>query len=306
MQLSIVKTTFLAALVASCVSAKTWYPVDSSLAVNRGISIEPQKQESQISEIQRLADQGDAEAQYKLGVMSYYGIGIPLATIEGRKSLEKAERQGHAGAMYQLGLMYLFNWGVAQNFLAAETYFARAANHDHSGAQFQLGNLKFFGITGVREEDEAIKWWKRAASLGHGAAHVNLGSYYSNTDVFARGYYLYSRVGLGQDGQDQTYSLDSELAEFSSPQADNSVAFKWFLKGAEYGDPWAQLATGLMLAEGIGVETNKIEAMKWFVLSANQDLASGENARKVRAFDYTRDQLEKAQQLADSWKKISE
>jgi TPR repeat protein len=56
--------------------------------------------------IQSLADQGDAAAQWRLGRMYYYGLGVPLEWAEALRWYRKAAEQGHAAARYDLGNMY--------------------------------------------------------------------------------------------------------------------------------------------------------------------------------------------------------
>jgi len=49
-------------------------------------------------ELLPLAEQGDAAAQHKLGVMYYSGEGVPQDKAEGLKWYRKAAKQDHEGA----------------------------------------------------------------------------------------------------------------------------------------------------------------------------------------------------------------
>ena len=58
-----------------------------------------------ITEIHRLAEQGDADAQYNLGDMYARGDGVPEDDAEAVKWLRLAAEQGHADAQFSLDIM---------------------------------------------------------------------------------------------------------------------------------------------------------------------------------------------------------
>jgi TPR repeat protein len=82
-----------------------------------------------------LAQQGDAEAQYSLGVLYLEGRGvaqgIPRDDAEGVKWLRKAADQGHATAQKYLGDLYEEGVGVAKNLAEAHRWFAKAVETYH-------------------------------------------------------------------------------------------------------------------------------------------------------------------------------
>jgi len=57
-----------------------------------------------IAPIIKLAKQGDAEAQYKFGVMYDYGFGVPKDSTEAAKWHKLAADQGHTDAQFNLGI----------------------------------------------------------------------------------------------------------------------------------------------------------------------------------------------------------
>ena len=68
-------------------------------------------------EMRRLAQQGDASAQYNLGVMYDHGEGVAENDAEAVKWWRKAAEQGHKAAQYNLGLMYYEGEGVPVNYV---------------------------------------------------------------------------------------------------------------------------------------------------------------------------------------------
>ena len=66
----------------------------------------PQDYAEAVKWYRKAADQGDAAAQFNLGVMYATGQGVPQDYAEAVKWYRKAAEQGHAGAQYNLGVMY--------------------------------------------------------------------------------------------------------------------------------------------------------------------------------------------------------
>ena len=63
---------------------------------------------------QSLAAQGDARAQFNLGLLYYHGQGVLQDYALARQWYEKAAAQGDADAQYNLGLLYNIGHGVPQ------------------------------------------------------------------------------------------------------------------------------------------------------------------------------------------------
>ena len=71
----------------------------------------------------KASEQGDAEAQYSLGLMYAEGQSVPQDYEEAVKWFRKAAEQGDAGAQNNLGLMYEYGYGVLQDFILAHMWF---------------------------------------------------------------------------------------------------------------------------------------------------------------------------------------
>jgi len=71
-------------------------------------------------EFRSLADQGNAKAQFNLGLKYYKGEGVA-------RDLAKAADQGNAKAQFNLGLMYYKGRGVARDHVQAYMWFNIAA-----------------------------------------------------------------------------------------------------------------------------------------------------------------------------------
>jgi uncharacterized protein len=86
-----------------------------------------------------LAEQGDARAQYNLGVLYRKGRGVPQDDVQARRWYEKAAAQGQAKAQYNLGTLYLNGGGVPKDYQQALRWFRMAADQGEALAQTKIG-----------------------------------------------------------------------------------------------------------------------------------------------------------------------
>ena len=68
-----------------------------------------------VDALRRDAEEGDADAQYNLGVLYFEGQGVPEDRSETIRWFRLAADQGHAGAQYALGVSYREGEGVPED-----------------------------------------------------------------------------------------------------------------------------------------------------------------------------------------------
>ncbi len=113
-----------------------------------------------------LAVQGDADAQFNLGVLYMQGLGVTPNYRVANKWFKLAAEQGDAKAQVGLGVMYIKGWGVVQDYRAAFKWFKKAAEQGRVEAQGIVSNMYEEGL-GVRQDyTRAHMWGKIAASHG--------------------------------------------------------------------------------------------------------------------------------------------
>lgn len=93
-----------------------------------------------LQEWQPLAEGGDPEASYQLGILYYRGEGVLQDYGEAAKWFETAAEAGDADAQYNLGLMYANGQGVAKDLVRAHVWFTLAASGyaDGSGRDWAI------------------------------------------------------------------------------------------------------------------------------------------------------------------------
>ncbi len=80
-----------------------------------------------LKEWRPLAEQGDAEAQYALGVIYNHARGVPQDYEKAFHWYSKAAAQGLAMAQSKLGMMYGLGRGVPQDYVLAHLWMSLAA-----------------------------------------------------------------------------------------------------------------------------------------------------------------------------------
>ena len=115
-------------------------------------------------------------ADFQKGLTAYQSGDFATALREW-KPLAK---QGNALAQFSLGLMYDNGESVPQNYKTAVKWYKLAAEQGYDGAQYLLGDLYANGKGFPRNYKTAVKWFKLAAKQGLAGAQNNLGWMYDN------------------------------------------------------------------------------------------------------------------------------
>jgi hypothetical protein len=125
-------------------------------------------------ELMRLAEQGDAAAQMKVGL----AYDNENNQVEAARWYRLAANQGVSEAQNNLGVMYKDGQGVSQDYTEAARWFMKAARQDNILAQLNLGWLYHAGKGVHQDADSAHHWYLLAAEKGLASAQLNLGILY--------------------------------------------------------------------------------------------------------------------------------
>ena len=108
--------------------------------------------------LRKLAGQGDAESQSRLGYMYYQGQGVPQDYAAAPKWYRLAADQGNADAQFDLAFMYYEGLGVPQDYAAALKWYRLAAAQGYARAQYSLGYMYANGEGVPQDHVQAHKW----------------------------------------------------------------------------------------------------------------------------------------------------
>ena len=191
-----------------------------------------------------LADRGDSDAQYKLGVRYLEGDGVERSAEKAVMLFRKAAERGHAAAQNGLGVCYDKGEGVGKSAEQAVLWYRRSAEQGYAVAQCNLGLCYANGEGVEKSAEKAVMWYRRSAEQGYAAAQNSLGLCYDNGE------------GVGKSAEQ---------------------AVLWYRRSAEQGYAVAQYNLGLCYYNGEGVEKSAEKAVLWFRKAAEQGNASAQS-----------------------------
>jgi TPR repeat protein len=193
------------------------------------------------SELERAAESGDAQAQYKLGVHLYYRHlyypGSDDDSTEAINWLKLAAEQGYGKAISMLGGMNGFYSHGRPNPDEEVKWYRLGTEKGDAESQYNLGRMYQNGWNGKRSDEEALKLYRLAAEQGYGEAQYYLGLMYLSGN---------------------------------SVEQNSTEALKWLTSAAEQGDLSAMITLANMYLFGRGIDKNYAEATKWFGLAAEK------------------------------------
>jgi TPR repeat protein len=119
-----------------------------------------------LAEWQDLAEAGDANGCYGMGLLYGNGFGVDMNDELALKFYGLAADKGHAEAQYNLGIMHQNGWGVPLNEEEGLKWFRLAAEQGITGAQMALGRFYAMDFADSYDPVQAYKWFALASKLG--------------------------------------------------------------------------------------------------------------------------------------------
>jgi len=249
------------------------------------------------------AEAGDAEAQYRLGLLYLNGIDSPkdpgaaterfraaansflsadnqtaMTSVRAAPDAEKAlhwlsrsAAQGNEWAQPLLAELYRYGKGTPTNITEALKWYEVSAQDGSQWSAYELALIHVRGEGGLpKDVAEAAKWYQQAAEAGIVWAQYELATLYDKSKDIPRDYAQaahWYELAAEQDHDWAEYGL-AELYYYGRGQKkDYETAFQWYQRAAERGNAEAEYMLGFMLNEGRGCERDHFEAGKWLYLA---------------------------------------
>ena len=114
----------------------------------------------------KLAQKGNAEAQYKVGEMYETGFGVKEDKVEARNWITKASDQGHETAGFKLLYWDIEKNGITDANKAGLDSLRAKAKEGNPQAEYYVGKMYSRGVGVSRDSGKAIKWLNKAAFVG--------------------------------------------------------------------------------------------------------------------------------------------
>jgi TPR repeat protein len=191
-------------------------------------------------------------------------------------SLKLKAEEGDAKAQYQLGVAYAKGGkAVKRDNRAAIAWLEKSALQNHIDAQLELGGLYSHMGIALRDYEKSYQWTEQAASTGnHPEAHYQLAGKYSagqgvNQDM-QKAMEHYKKSGeLGHVSAMET--LGNGYFRGEGVPKDLAKAHFWYEKGAETGESsHLQYLTALSYKEGMAGKESPGKALFWLEKSVEK------------------------------------
>lgn len=123
-----------------------------------------------LSILSPLADEGNPKAQYWLADIYENGLGTKPDMTKALALLEKSAAQGFVPAQRHLGELYLRGNETLQDFGKAQVWLRKAATAGDAEGQRMLGQMFDLGLGVTQDRPQAYGWYENAALRGDGLA----------------------------------------------------------------------------------------------------------------------------------------
>jgi TPR repeat protein len=300
----------------------TGVPMDKRAALEWWRNAEMRRDDTkQDTEWLEQAEHGDEDAQYRMGLVLYYGYGAPVDKGAALGWWRKAAERGHEKARCFLDEHDTRPSQAAAEAERSEEVQAHEEATESAEAHFYRG-LAYRDGSGVeRDEALALKWLQSAAKT-HVEAQVELGHMYyvgegvaqcraessrlyvkaregGSTDALMLGYTYFNGYGVPRDLEEaeRWYTKAAEQGskhaqehlrgmEPTPPQQKTS-AVERYRHLAEQGCKNAMYCMGLAYYRGDGASVDKAAALEWWCKAAVQGHAGARSSVEGMCYDGT-------------------
>lgn len=232
---------------------------------------------------------------YHLLLFIFISIFIHTGNVESSdiKAIKSLAERGDSEAQFQLGLIYATGEKVKKDYEKAFKWYLRAAENNHTEAQARVGWMYFaLEYRGAVPQDyfESMKWMLKAANNGHEISRHNIvrmlnlpsseqinalqdiGTGEGAKKLIKTGKRCWQILkSSAEEGHPFSQFLVGNTYEFGNYHAIEQnflQAFYWYEKAALNGLPDAQDYLANMYYHGKGTSKNYIKAAEWWTEAA--------------------------------------
>jgi len=222
--------------------------------------------------------------------------------------LTGAAEAGSVEAMASLAWLYTKGFGVEKDGDQAVRWYTRAVESGGSEYALHLGWIHLQEDLVEPNPSLAEKWFRRSLDAGDVAARIPLASVLID-DVRSGG--DPERILEARELLDLALENEPLLASFYLARifmegvgvidADAGEAYRYARVGAEIGNREMQGWLGVMYLRGVGVESDPVEALKWFNLAAAEGDELGNQLRLQMESELDAAQVSEARRRSSEW-----
>jgi len=216
----------------------------------------------------KKAEQGNAIAQYNLGIAHAQGEGVPQNYKESAMWFRLAAEQGLSDAQFNLSYAYFKGQGVPQDYKEAVKWLRKAAEQGEVDALYSLAGCYLEGNGVPQDYEEAVKWLRKAAEQGSVYAYHTLGVCYARGQGVTKNY---------------------------------REAVRWAHKAAEQGMASSQILLGVCFSSGRDIPKDYVQAYAWCSLAVAQRAETADALLRSIEGKMTPEQIAKGKRLAKEY-----
>ena len=263
------------------------FPMDDiALIMEFANDAENKKQHKEAFGYYKLAaEQGNADAQYKLGLLYSNGQGVEQDYVEVAGWYLKAAEQGYAYAQNNLDVCFYKGAGVRQSYIEAVQWYKKSALQNNLPAIMNLAGCYKSGDGVVKDFKEALKWYRRAAELGDKSAQFKLARFYhkgegvTQNDSEAIKWYIKAANQGCEDSINELTKISFEINRIEDARKHllytpnknreierNKKIIEWTTKAAQQG----YLSAAMLLGKYYEEICDYVSAVQWYRKAAEQ------------------------------------
>ena len=241
------------------------------------------------------AEKGEYIAQYYIGYLYLYGLGVNKDEQRALDYIQKAADHDYDSAQSLLGYLYDEGRVVPMNKKKAISYYKKAANHGNTSALLNLGLAYYKGEGVIKDDRTAIEMSEKVPIEQQPLAGRYLGDIYLSNSTLPDRYpnairYYSSSAKNGDVGS--YFALGKIYSTEESGVKNNEKAVEFYTYAASQGYVPAQYLLGIMYVNGENVERNLFLGHAWLELASIQKYEPATSALKELDTDMTLSETE--------------
>ena len=231
------------------------------------------------------ANQGDADAQYRVAVHYAYGSGVDKNLAEAVRWYRMAANQGDMYAQYEIGCCYEAGNGVEQDIDEAVRWYELAAEKGCELAQYRLGELYELGESVELDLEKSFRYYLGAARNDCDEAQYKVATLYEARENLYEAIKWYHRVSLC-DHADALYKMGYYYEHGIVVQMDMNKAWGCYYRAARDGNVEAQYALGCWYEKRHNGTSKSSMSVHWYRSAARQGHPASQAALQRLGYDW--------------------
>ncbi|XP_070935009.1 protein sel-1 homolog 2-like [Macaca nemestrina] len=238
-----------------------------------GNAAAPQNNATAFKYFSMAASKGNAIGLHGLGLLYFYGKGVPVNYAEALKYFQKAAEKGWPDAQFQLGFMYYSGSGIWKDYKLAFKYFYLASQSGQPLAIYCLAEMYATGTGVVRSCRTAVELYKGVCELGHWAEKF-LTAYFAykdgDIDSSLVQYALLAEMGYEVAQSNSAFILESKKANIVEKEKMYPMALLLWNRAAIQGNAFARVKIGDYHYYGYGTKKDYQTAATHYSIAADK------------------------------------